>query len=260
MAQSGNGRIRLFNDFFGLQNLLLSMTTDPASTQGYPMGDFYGGGEGIEDNDAGFKPSTVAPLSGAITINSADTDADTAFIGTQLSFDVGLMGTITMETRVQIPDFDTKEIFFGLTSILSVDEQLQDIVVNASATTITMPADLVGFYLSDQITADDEAWHGIHSGGTTAASTTVAGVCLGGTGDASSVGPAVNEWQILRLEVDVNGTTRWYVDGVLRQTVAGACSTTSNFAVCLAAAANTTEMAIMECDYIEVTANRDWTV
>jgi len=31
-------------------------------------------------------------------------------------------------------------------------------------------------------------------------------------------------------------------------------------AVCLAAAANTTQLVIMDCDYIEVTANRDWTV
>jgi len=260
MAQSGNGRIHLFQDFYGFQNLLLSFTTDPASALAYPMGDFYGGGEGIEDNDAGFVPSSTAPLSGAITINSADTDADTAFIGTQIGLDVGLMGTITLETRIQIPDFDTKEIFFGLTSILTADEQLEDIVINASATTITMPADLVGFYFSDEITADDEAWHGIHSGGTAAASTTVAGVCLGGTGDATSVGPTVAEWQILRLEVDVNGTTRWYVDGVLRQTVTGAASTSTNVAVCLAAAANTTQMAIMECDYIMVDANRDWTV
>jgi hypothetical protein len=259
MAQSGNGRIRLFNDFYGLQNALLSFTTDPISSIAYPMGDFYGGGEGIEDNDAGFVPSATAPLSGAITINSADTDADTAFIGTQIGLDVGLMGTITLETRIQIPDFDTKELFFGLTSILTVDEQLEDIVINASSTTVTMPADLVGFYFSDEL-SDDEAWHGIHSGGTTGASTTTTSVCLGGTGDATSVGPDVNDWQILRLEVDVNGNTSWYVDGVLRQTVAGACSTSTNFAVCLAAAANTTQMAIMECDYIEVTANRDWTV
>ena len=251
MAQSGEGRIRLFNDFCGSSDLI-ALTGDTA-----PLGDFFAGGEGFEDADAGV--AGKAALSGVVALTSANTDADTSFIGTSIAFDVALMGTIVLEARVQLPDLDTKEIFFGLTSVLSVDEQLEDIVINASATTITMPADLVGFYFSDQITADDEAWHGIHSGGTTAASTTVAGVCLGGTGDTTSVGPAVNDWQILRLEVDVNGTTRWYVDGVLRQTVAGACSTTSNFAACLAAAANTTEMAIVHCDYIEVTANRDWT-
>ena len=258
MAQSGNGRICLFNDFFGVGSMVAS-TADPAAVFAYPLGDFYGGGEGIEDNDAGFIPSTVAPLSGAVQLTSGNANAQTAFIGTHIGFDVGLMGMIIMETRVQIPDFDTKEIFFGLTSILTTDEELEDIVINASGTTITMPADLVGFYFSDQL-GDDEDWHGIHNGGTTAASTTVAGVCLGGTGDSTSVGPAVGEWQVLRLEVDVNGTTRWYVDGVLRQTVAGACSTSTNFAACLAGAANTTEPVIVQCDYMMVEANRDWTV
>tara|TARA_R110002012_G_C11523430_1_gene599730 strand:+ start:256 stop:990 length:735 start_codon:yes stop_codon:yes gene_type:complete len=244
MPQSGNGRIRLFNDFAGVANTL-ALTADTAQ-----LGDFYAGGEGFEDSDAGIAGKDA--LSGVVTLTGANTDADTTFIGTQIFLDVGLMGTITLETRVQLPDLDTKEIFFGLTSILSVDEQLEDIVINASGTTITMPADLCGFYLSDELT-DDEDWHGIHNGGTTAGSTTTTAVDL--NDDA-----VAGEWQVLRLEVDSNGTARWYIDGVLKQTVAGACSTTTNMAVCLAAAANTTQLVIMDCDYIEVTANRDWTV
>ena len=244
MPQSGNGRIRLFNDFAGVANTL-ALTADTAQ-----LGDFYAGGEGFEDSDAGIAGKDA--LSGVVTLTGANTDADTTFIGTQIMLDVGLMGTITLETRVQLPDLDTKEIFFGLTSILSVDEQLEDIVINASGTTITMPADLCGFYLSDELT-DDEDWHGIHNGGTTAGSTTTTAVDL--NDDA-----VAGEWQVLRLEVDSNGTARWYIDGVLKQTVAGACSTTTNMAVCLAAAANTTQLVIMDCDYIEVTANRDWTV
>ena len=244
MPQSGNGRIRLFNDFAGVANTL-ALTADTAQ-----LGDFFAGGEGFEDSDAGIAGKDA--LSGVVTLTGANTDADTTFIGTQIMLDVGLMGTITLETRVQLPDLDTKEIFFGLTSILSVDEQLEDIVINASGTTITMPADLCGFYLSDELT-DDEDWHGIHNCGTTAGSTTTTAVDL--NDDA-----VAGEWQVLRLEVDNNGTARWYIDGVLKQTVAGACSTTTNMAVCLAAAANTTQLVIMDCDYIEVTANRDWTV
>ena len=244
MAQSGNGRIRLFNDFAGVANTL-ALTADTAQ-----LGDFFAGGEGFEDSDAGIAGKDA--LSGVVTLTGANTDADTTFIGTQIMLDVGLMGTITLETRVQLPDLDTKEIFFGLTSILSVEEQLEDIVINASGTTITMPADLCGFYLSDELT-DDEDWHGIHNGGTTAGATTTTAVDL--NDDA-----VAGEWQVLRLEVDNNGTARWYIDGVLKQTVAGACSTTTNMAVCLAAAANTTQLVIMDCDYIEVTANRDWTV
>ena len=241
-AQGEVGRIRLFNDFFGVGDTL-ALTADTAD-----LGDFYAGGEGFEDNDAGIAGKDA--LSGVVTITSGNTDADTTFIGTHIGLDVALMGTLVLETRVQLPDLDTKEIFFGLTSILSVDEQLEDIVINASATTITMPADLVGVYLSSELT-DDEDWHGIYSGGTATASTTTTAVDL----DDDAV---AGEWQILRLEVAPNGTARWYIDGDLKQTVEGACSTTTDLAVCLAAAANTTELAIMDVDYLLVKANRDW--
>ena len=243
-VQSDNGRVRLFNDFCGVANTL-ALTADTAQ-----LGDFYAGGEGFEDADAGIAGKDA--LSGVVTLTGANTDADTTFIGTQICFDVGLMGPITLETRIQLPDLDTKEIFFGLTSILSVDEQLEDIVINASGTSITMPADLVGFYLSDELT-DDEDWHGIYSGGTASASTTTTDVDL----DDDAV---AGEWQVLRLEVMPNGTCYWYIDGVLKQNVENAASTTTDYAVCLAAGANTTQLVIFDCDYLMVEANRDWTV
>ena len=245
MAQSGEGRIRLFNDFCGSSDLI-ALTGDTA-----PLGDFFAGGEGFEDADAGV--AGKAALSGVVALTSANTDADTSFIGTSIAFDVALMGTIVLETRVQLPDLDTKEIFFGLTSILSVDEQLEDIVINASATTITMPADLVGFYLSDELTTVAGDWHAIYNGGTATATTTTT------NGQLNNVAVA-SEWQVLRLEVAPNGTVRWFIDGVLKKTVEGAASTTTNMAVCLAAAANTTEFAIIDVDYLCVEANRDWTV
>ena len=244
MAQSGPGKIRLFNDFFGVGDTL-ALTADTAE-----LGDFYAGGEGFEDADAGIAGKDA--LSGVVTLTSGNTDADTTFIGTHIGFDVALMGAIVLETRIQLPDLDTKEIFFGLTSILSVDEQLEDIVINASGTTITMPADLAGFYLSDELT-DDEDWHGIHSGGTASASTTTTGVDL----DDDAV---AGEWQVLRLEVAINGTCRWLIDGELKQTVENAVSTSTDYAVVLAAGANTTQLNIFDCDYILVEANRDWTV
>jgi hypothetical protein len=250
MAQSGVGKHRLWNDFFGVANLLAE-TTDTI-----PLGDFFAGGEGIEDTDAGVAANTSL-MGGVITLTGANTDADTTFIGTTLCFDVALMGTIVLETRVQVPDLDTKEIFFGLTSILSIDEQLEDIVINASATAVTCVADLVGFYMSDELTASATEWHGIYAGGTTADGATAASVNLGTTNGATIT---AGEWQVLRLEVDPNGTARWYINGDLKQTVAGACSTTSDYAACLAAAANTTELVIVECDYLLVEANRDWTV
>jgi hypothetical protein len=244
-AQSGTGRIRLFNDFTGVANLVTE------TTDSIPLGDFYAGGEGIEDNDTGVVPSTTAPLSGSVTMTGGNTDADTTFIGTQIMFDVALMGPLVMETRLQIPDLDTKEIFVGFTSILTYDEQLEDIIIGSSATAFTCVADLVGFYLSDELTASATEWHAVHKGGTTTASTTAADQDL-------DVGPTAGEWQILRLEIDPNGDARWYVDGELKKSASKVASTTSDMAACVAFGANTTELVIGDIDYILVEANRDW--
>lgn len=250
MAQSGPGGIHLFNDFTA-NTYLLADTTDMSY-----LGDFYAGGEGFEDNDAGIAPNTSL-MGGVITLTGANTDADTTFIGTQLAFDAGLMGTLVAEARIQMPDLDTKEIFFGFTSILTIDEQLEDILINASATAVTCVADLVGFYFSDELTASATQWHGVHAGGTAADGNTAANINLG---TADKANPTAGEWQVLRIEVDTNGDTRWFINGKLKKSVAAACSTTADLAVCLAAAANTTELAIIECDYLKVDANRDWVV
>jgi hypothetical protein len=249
MAQSGLGKIELIEDFTGIP-FLLSETVDV-----HNLGSgFFAGGEGYEDSDAGI--ATLAGPNGIVRITGANTDADTTFIGTNVCFDVGLMGTIVLETKIRMPDLDTKEIFFGLTSILTLDEQLEDIVINASGTAVTCVADLVGFYFSDELTASATRWHGIHAGGTAADGATAADVVLTPSTDII----VADTWQVLRLEVDTNGTARWFIDGDLRQTVVGACSTTTDLAVCLAAAANTTELAVIDSDYIKVRANRDWTV
>lgn len=248
MVQAGPGKIRLFNDMAG--GHALTSTVDAL-----PLGDFYTGGEGHEDADAGVAPANF--LSGAVSITSGNTDADTTFIGTGIMFDVGLMGTIVLETRIQVPDLDTKEIFFGITSILTFDEQLQDIIINSSGTAVTLVAELAGFYMSDELTVDTQ-WHAPYTGGTAAsAGATVADVNLG-TADGATI--TAGEWQILRMEIDTNGTVRWLVNGVQKQRVVGAVSTTTNFAAVLALGANTTELAIAQCDYLLVKANRDWTV
>lgn len=249
MVQAGPGKIRLFTDFSDVPPTLTG-TLDNGTT-----GDFYTGGEGHEDNSAGV--GAGAFLSGVGDITSGATDVDTTFVGTPLMFDVGLMGTITLETRVQMPDFDTKELFIGFTSILAFDHQLADSIANSSATVITLTAENCGFYFSDELTASATEWHGIYNGGTAAASTTVADVNLGTAGTAN---PTAGEWQVLRLRIDGNGTVTWFIDTVEVQKVIGAVSLTTNFAACVATAANSANAAIMQSDYIKVTAGRDWTV
>lgn len=244
-CQTGPGKIRLFNDFFGLGHMTLASTLDA-----YSAGDFYIGGEGCEDVDAGPAYLQSDALSGVVRLTSANTDQDFCFIGTDICFDVALMAPIVVEARVRFVDLDDKVAFIGLTSVLTLDEQIDDIL-DAGTTTITLTApSLCGFLLSSELT-DDEDWHGIYNGGTTTGETTSTNVDL----DDDAV---AGEWQVLRLEVDPNGDARWFVDGALKQSVDTAISTSTDVAVCCGVGANTTELAIMDVDYLLVEANRDW--
>jgi hypothetical protein len=68
------------------------------------------------------------------------------------------------------------------------------------------------------------------------------------------------EFDVLRLEVGNNGTARWFVNGVLKKTQAGAVSTTTDLAVLLMVATYGAAIETVDVDYISITANRDWTV
>ena len=84
--EAGLGKIRLFNDFAGVGD---AVALTAASNE---MGDFYVGGLNIVDADGGIG-ANVSLLGGTVTIQSANVDLDTAFIGTSgLGFNVGLMG------------------------------------------------------------------------------------------------------------------------------------------------------------------------
>ena len=245
-AQSGPGRICLFNDFFGIDDYV-AKTEDSAQA-----GDFFIGGEGFEDNDAGAITLTSDGLSGVVELTSGNTDDDTVCIATGIGFDVALMGTLVLEARVRFVDLDNKAAFVGFTSACGLDPQLgTDIIDYSAGTTITLTASsLCGFYLSSELT-DDEDWHAVYNGGSTTGETTSSNIDL----DDDAV---AGEFQVLRVEIDNNGTARWYIDGVLLKTLAGAISTTTDLAAFVGTCANTSDYAVMDVDYVLVEANRDW--
>ena len=68
------------------------------------------------------------------------------------------------------------------------------------------------------------------------------------------------EWQILRIEIDPNGTVRWYVDGELVNTVVNAASTTVLMGAVAAVESKGSNIEEMDVNYLLFRANRDWTV
>ena len=244
-AQSGPGEIVLFNDFFGVGTYsTLQEALESA-------GDFYFGGESFEVNGAGADYLQTDALSGVVKLTTDTTDKDTIFIGTDIAFDVALMAPLVIEARVRFVDLTAKAAFIGFTSILTYNEQLADIIDYSAATTVDLGATLAGFYLDSQFT-DDEDWHMVYNGGTTTGQTDSTAI------DADDDAVA-GEWQVLRCEIDPNGTARWYIDEVLKQTVEGAISLTTDLAVCCGVTENSGgDAAIMDVDYLLVKSNRDW--
>lgn len=252
MAQSSNGKVRLFTDCYQSDSIANTATLRP-------FGDFLLGGDGIVEADSG-APS-IAGLSGVVRLTTTNEDLHDCLIGTPLAFDVGRMGTITLEARVQFENLDTKAAFIGFSDVAPLALSIEEDVLTGATTTLTLQAsDLVGFYLSAELT-DDEDWHAVYNGGTTTGETDSTELDLSGSGVTGTVHEAVaGEWQVLRLEISNSGTARWYVNGDLRKTVAGAVSTSVDLALAVSVGTKGNAIETMDVDFVEVTANRDWTV
>lgn len=250
VKQSEFGGIELFEDFCGPEWIIAETTTGS-------IGPFRVIGQGLETNDSGIIVNESDPcLSGVARLTTTDEDLHSVGLTTAKVFDVATMAPIVLECRVQFANLDTKQFFFGLSDENDDTEVLEDNLVciksGAPTTVVLTASDLCGFLLSSEAT-DHEDWHAVYNGGTTTGETTSTNIDL--SDDA-----VAGEWQVLRLEVDPDGTARWYIDGVLLKTLEGAVSTTTDMAAIALLQATTTTNMTADLDYILVRAARNWTV
>jgi len=186
-------------------------------------------------------------------LTTTNEDKHTLLVGTNIMWDVGLMGTIMAECRIQLNNLDTKEVFFGFSDIDPNILSIEDDVVHGAGTTITNTAsDFVGFLLSADLT-DDEDWHAVYNGGSASAVTDSTALDL----DDDAV---AGEWQVLKLVLKITGEVEWYIDEVLVKTLAGAVSTSTDLALALAVEAKGAANEELDADYLLVRGSRDWTV
>lgn len=251
--QSGPGKIRLFDDFTGPE-LAIATNVAIGTTAGgcnIGIGPFKITGDGLDDTAAGVAHIDDRP-SGAVILTTKAENLHSTYVGTGTIFNVALMGTLILEARVQMDAVTARTVYIGFTS--DNDDQQQICCEAGGATTITLTEDdLCGFLYSDELTTDAD-WHFIYKGGATTGETVSTNV-------DSGVTPVLAEWDILRVEVDNNGTARWFINGELKKTLAGAMAVGSEYvAAVVGASANTSTVASVEIDYMLVEANRDWTV
>lgn len=250
MPQGERGQIVLFEDFTGPEWIIAETAASGK------IGPFRVVGQGVGDADSGLVVNEADPnLNGVGRLTSPNaSDDDCIALVTATMFDVGLMGTIVAECRVQFVDLDTKEFFFGFSDQNGDTVNMEGVVIHGATETITLSAsNLVGFLLSSELT-DDEDWHTVYNGGSTTGVTVSTNLDI----DDDAV---AGEYQILRLELSIDGTVRWYVDEVLVRTVVGAVSTTADLALNLMLEIKgTSTNETVDIDYLLVTAARDWTI
>ena len=248
MAQSGYGKVSIFEDFMAGEDIV----ANTAASRTFGSSGLRVIGQGIEVADSGVTVGESDGLNGVGILTPTNEDAHSCGLTTGKIFDVGKMAPINIECRVQFPDLDTKAFYFGLTDVNGDTAILEGENLVAASGTLTLSAsDLCGFLIDAEAT-DDEDWIMVYNGGTTSGETTIANI------DADNDAVAA-EWDVLRLEVSINGTARWYVNGVLKQTVTGAVSTSTDLAVLAMIETRAASNEYAWIDYIAIEANRDWT-
>jgi len=245
--QSEFGRLNLIEDFIGAEWIIAETAASGA------IGDFRVIGQGIAESDSGITSMETDPnLNGVGCFTTTDETEHTCGICTAKMLDVGLMGGIVAEIRVQFADLDTKQFYFGLTDVNDDTTILEGETILGSTTTLTLTAsDLCGFLYSAELT-EDEMWHFVYNGGTETGETTSTNV-------ESGVDAVLAEWDVLRIEVDPDGTARWLINGVLLKTLAGAVSTSTDLALIAMVECKSNAIEYAKVDYCALRANRDWT-
>ena len=250
-VQSEFGRIEIFEDFVGREFPLATTASGADDIAALcNLGVLVVRGEGIEDGDAGIVP-VAGVLSGVSRFTGATGAAgDSMCLGTETNIRIDKIGTIVIEARVEMEALTYRRIFIGLCG--NYDDNQDEILTGSTDTlTLTAESDLCGFYF-DSALSEATRWYMPYNGGTTTGETDASEV-------VSSVTPVTTEFDILRLEVDNNGTARWYINGVLEQTQVGAISTSVVMSAFTAVTYISNAAPTLDVDYFYVSVNRDWT-
>ena len=248
-GQSGLGRIRIFEDF-GVTYEAVTATVAPP----IPMGAYFSlVGQGLADTDSGAIRLDSDGLSGVTQFQTTNEDVHAAGVQTATMFDVGLMGTIAMEARVRLAAVtaDTAETFIGFSDVNTDLAIIEGAICHGDTVTLTLTAsDICGFLMASDLTDEPDVVAVFNGGSTT-------GVTVAATNSLSH-DMVAGEWTLLRLEIDNNGTARWSINEVLKKTVVGAVSTTTDLCFSALTETKTTSSVTMDLDYILIEANRDW--
>ena len=247
MPQSQYGKVRVWDDFLGPDNDLT-----------WGTGTVKVGNFGFVSVNEGSFEWTIDEPGGivAITTDVGNDDNAALMAGTYKPADGGML----MEARLKMSNVDCA-LFVGFSETLALDTP----VMPAEFATATMTYNGSGGMIGAQYDVDgtDDDWRAIFGDG---------GAVSGGAdtnGTRANETITADEWYIVRVEVDEDGTGRVYVghdDGLggdlsLVKEISTAFVTNTDvlYAVCMIET-RTANARILEVDYMAAEGFRDWTV
>jgi len=251
MSQAGPGKIRIFEDFTGPGYPILSVhAVNAASSGGSNLGPFDILGD-LADADAGVV--RVDTLSGGVVRVTGTNEAEKGCaLVTSLMFSVPNMGPLVYETRVQGQVLTARNYFCGFVGVIADD--MAPPAASATVTHTLTATDLIGFHIDTSLTAGT-TWHCIYNGGTLTGDTV-------STNTVSTRVAVAGEWDVLRVQIDPDGTVEWLINGEREFRIENAATVTATdlLAAVTGCWGTTTTITDIDVDYVLVNANRDWTV
>jgi hypothetical protein len=247
-GQSTLGKIVLYDDFCGPEIPVANAIAYGTSAGGcnYYLGPFRVTGD-LAETDTGVVGNSKA--NGYITISGNNEDGKGVFVGTEVCFSPALNGAMVLEARVERAAITAGVVFVGFMAT-NADDVAEPIT--STTVTCTRVCNAIGFLLDSQLT-DSDQWHMPYMISTTATQTST-------NIDASQAAVAA-ESDILKLELFADGSARWYINGKLEQSVGPAegADVGTLLAGGVGCWGTTTTAATVDCDYLYIEANRDWT-
>ncbi len=257
-AQGSLGNIVVQHDFVGVYTPVASTSVVTSGITGYTVGPFKITGS-VHDTDSGVTATNIRNGAARLT-SSATADGDGVAVGTSIMWDVGAMGTLSLETRVQRAATTAGNIFIGFAG-LNADEIAPTLTSTGTTHTLT-DTEQAGFHIDTSLTAST-AWHCVFVGGSVTGPTD-SNQTVTGTTNARNVNSVAitdivaGEYDLLQLDIFRDGKVRWRINEVVVQEQAGAVSTSVDLAAIVGIWSTTTTVATMDMDYLIVKGKRDW--
>jgi len=233
------GRIRVFEDFLA-PDTALTMSTSPQRL----------GQVGQVSVGEGSFAHTVDEPGGVlkITTDTSDNDNVCLYAGPFKPAD----GICVMEARFKIADITAGALFVGFCETLNATTPVMPAEFATATMTYNGSGGMVGLQFDADGTTDD--WRAVAGDGGAVSGDAAA------NGTVANAAPVNDEYDVVRVEIDDNGTGRVYHDGKLIKDV-GVAVTPGDLQHAVLFYENRSAGAkVFEADYFFAEGGRDWTV